>query len=61
MLQREGVDLLFAPAVHEMYPTPAVTYVNVEGLSERLDGQSRPGHFRGVTTVVVEALSHRRA
>ncbi len=52
MLQREGVDLLFAPAVNEMYPTPAVTYVNVEGLSERLDGQSRPGHFRGVTTVV---------
>ena len=52
MLQRESVDLLFAPTVNEMYPTPAVTYVNVEGLSERLDGQSRPGHFRGVTTVV---------
>ncbi len=52
MLQREGTDLLFAPTVAEMYPTPAVTYVNVEGLSERLDGQSRPGHFRGVTTVV---------
>ena len=54
MLQRESVDLLFAPAVNEMYPTPAVTYVNVEGLSERLDGQSRPGHFRGVTTVVAK-------
>jgi len=52
MLTREDTDLLFAPAVTEMYPTPAVTYVNVEGLSERLDGQSRPGHFRGVTTVV---------
>jgi pantoate--beta-alanine ligase len=52
MLQRESVDLLFAPTINEMYPTPAVTYVNVEGLSERLDGQSRPGHFRGVTTVV---------
>jgi pantoate--beta-alanine ligase len=52
MLQREEVDLLFAPAINEMYPAPAVTYVNVEGLSERLDGQSRPGHFRGVTTVV---------
>jgi len=52
MLQRESVDLLFAPTVNEMYPTPAVTYVNVEGLSEHLDGQSRPGHFRGVTTVV---------
>jgi pantoate--beta-alanine ligase len=52
MLQRESVDLLFAPTINEMYPKPAVTYVNVEGLSERLDGQSRPGHFRGVTTVV---------
>ena len=52
MLEREGVHMLFAPPVAEMYPTPAVTYVNVENLSERLDGQSRPGHFRGVTTVV---------
>jgi pantoate--beta-alanine ligase len=52
LLQQEGVDLIFAPSVSEMYPTTAVTYVNVEGLSERLDGQSRPGHFRGVTTVV---------
>jgi pantoate--beta-alanine ligase len=52
MLTLEDTDLLFAPAVMEMYPTPVVTHVNVEGLSERLDGQSRPGHFRGVTTVV---------
>jgi pantoate--beta-alanine ligase len=52
LLENEGADLLFAPAVKEMYPTPAITYVNVEGMSERLDGQSRPGHFRGVTTVV---------
>jgi pantoate--beta-alanine ligase len=52
LLEREGVDLLFAPTVAEMYPTPSATYVNVEGLSECLDGQSRPGHFRGVTTVV---------
>jgi pantoate--beta-alanine ligase len=52
MLAKEGVDLIFAPAASEMYPTPAVTYVNVEGLSKRLDGGSRPGHFRGVTTVV---------
>jgi pantoate--beta-alanine ligase len=52
LLEKEGVDLLFAPSVTEMYPTPAITYVNVEGMSERLDGQSRPGHFRGVTTVV---------
>jgi pantoate--beta-alanine ligase len=52
LLQPEGVDLIFAPLVSEMYPTAAITYVNVEGLSERLDGQSRPGHFRGVATVV---------
>jgi len=52
LLERAGVDLLFAPTVAEMYPTPSAAYVNVEGLSERLDGQSRPGHFRGVTTVV---------
>jgi pantoate--beta-alanine ligase len=52
LLKKEGVDLLFAPTVEEMYPEKAVTYVDVEGLSEKLDGKSRPGHFRGVTTVV---------
>jgi len=52
MLEREGVELLFAPSVEEMYPAGAVTWVAVEGLSEKLDGRSRPGHFRGVTTVV---------
>ena len=54
MLEREGVDLIFAPAPDEMYPTPPATNVNVEGISERLDGASRPGHFRGVTTVVAK-------
>jgi pantoate--beta-alanine ligase len=54
LLEREGVDLLFAPAVQEMYPAGAVTWVTVEGLSEKLDGRSRPGHFRGVTTVVAK-------
>jgi pantoate--beta-alanine ligase len=51
-LRNEDVDLLFAPTVEEMYPKDAMTWVTVEGLSERLDGRSRPGHFRGVTTVV---------
>ncbi len=54
MLEEEAVDILFAPAVGEMYPAGAVTYVTVEGLSEKLCGRSRPGHFRGVTTVVAK-------
>jgi pantoate--beta-alanine ligase len=52
LLKNEGVDLLFAPSAEEMYPKGAVTWVTVEGLSDKLDGRSRPGHFRGVTTVV---------
>ena len=52
LLEKEGAEVIFAPSVEEMYPGGAVTYVNVEGLSDRLDGVSRPGHFRGVTTVV---------
>jgi pantoate--beta-alanine ligase len=54
LLEKEGVELLFAPSVEEMYPAKSITYVNVEGLSEKLDGKSRPGHFRGVTTVVAK-------
>jgi pantoate--beta-alanine ligase len=54
MLDREGVALLFAPSVEEMYPAGAVTRVTVDGLSDKLDGRSRPGHFRGVTTVVAK-------
>jgi pantoate--beta-alanine ligase len=53
-LEDEGVDVLFAPSVEEMYPAGAVTWVTVEGLSDKLDGKSRPGHFRGVTTVVAK-------
>jgi len=54
LLEKENADLLFAPTVEEMYPQDAVTWVTVEGLSEKLDGRSRPGHFRGVTTVVAK-------
>src|ERR1700687_1705416 len=52
LLRQEGVDFVFAPSVEEMYPAGALTYVTVEGLSDKLCGRSRPGHFRGVTTVV---------
>jgi len=57
LFAKEGVELLFAPAVEEMYPAGAVTYVTVEGMSERLCGKSRPGHFRGVTTVVCKLFN----
>jgi len=56
MLEDAGVDYLFAPAAEEMYPRNFRTWVNVEGLSERLEGRVRPGHFRGVTTVVLKLL-----
>jgi pantoate--beta-alanine ligase len=57
ILEREGVDILFAPSVEEIYPNGAVTWVSVEGLSDRLDGRSRPGHFRGVSTVVAKLFN----
>src|ERR1700724_512247 len=49
-----GVDAIFAPEPADVYPQGFRTYVNVEGLSERLEGRSRPGHFRGVATVVLK-------
>ncbi len=54
LLEKEGVDILFAPSVEEIYPHGQVTWVLVEYLSEKLDGRSRPGHFRGVTTIVAK-------
>jgi pantoate--beta-alanine ligase len=54
LLEREAVDILFCPTPNEMYPAGAVTYVTVEGLSDKLCGRSRPGHFHGVTTVVAK-------
>jgi pantoate--beta-alanine ligase len=51
-----GVDALFLPDAAEIYPPGFRTYVTVEGLSDRLEGRSRPGHFRGVATVVMKLL-----
>jgi pantoate--beta-alanine ligase len=56
LAKSEGADVLFAPAVEELYPEGAATFVEVEGLSKCLDGASRPGHFRGVATVVAKLL-----
>lgn len=53
-LTAEGVEVLFAPEVAEMYPEGAVTTVTVAGVGDRLDGASRPGHFTGVATVVTK-------
>jgi pantoate--beta-alanine ligase len=55
-LEAAGVDALFLPEAAEMYPKDFRTYVNVEGISERLEGRTRPGHFRGVATVVLKLL-----
>jgi pantoate--beta-alanine ligase len=49
-----GVDCIFHPAAEEMYPKPYMTYIEVEGVSSILCGSSRPGHFRGVATVVAK-------
>ncbi|MGA2674120.1 MAG: pantoate--beta-alanine ligase [Terracidiphilus sp.] len=56
LAQAEGASVVFAPPVEELYPAGAATFVDVEGLSHRLDGKSRPGHFRGVATVVAKLL-----
>jgi pantoate--beta-alanine ligase len=57
LLTDYNVDYIFAPPVEEIYPKGFGTYVNVEGLSEQLEGASRPGHFRGVATVVTVLLN----
>jgi pantoate--beta-alanine ligase len=56
LAQAEGAVVIFAPTVEELYPASASTFVDVQALSNRLDGQSRPGHFRGVATVVAKLL-----
>jgi pantoate--beta-alanine ligase len=52
-----GVNLLFAPSASEMYPSGGTTFVEVGGVGDRLDGASRPGHFRGVATVVAKLFN----
>jgi len=56
LAEAAGAEVIFAPSVEELYPSGAATFVEVEGLSDRLDGHSRPGHFRGVATVVAKLL-----
>lgn len=53
-LEAAGVDYLFAPPVEEVYVKDASTFVNVEGISDQLEGSARPGHFRGVATIVLK-------
>ena len=57
LLAREGMDLVFAPPVEEVYPPDFYTYVVVEGITGRLEGASRPQHFRGVATVVCKIFN----
>ena len=57
LLRQEGVDLVFVPSTEEMFPPGFDTWVDVPGLAQRLEGAHRPGHFRGVATVVTKLLS----
>lgn len=57
LLQQEQVDIVFCPTEEEMYPPPYHSWVNVEGLSDVLCGASRPGHFRGVATIVLKLVN----
>jgi pantoate--beta-alanine ligase len=56
LAEAAGATVVFAPSVEELYPAGAATFVEVDGLSQRLDGASRPGHFRGVATVVAKLM-----
>jgi len=57
LLEAEGVDLVWLPPVEEVYPPGSQTWVEVEGLTQPLEGAHRPGHFRGVTTVVAKLFN----
>src|SRR2546425_11626698 len=57
LLANENVDYVFAPSGEDMYPPGFSTYVSVEALTNKLEGAARPGHFRGVTTIVAILLN----
>jgi pantoate--beta-alanine ligase len=57
LAEREGTDVLFAPGVEEIYPPGFATWVEVEGISDELEGRFRPGHFRGVATVCLKLFT----
>ncbi len=57
LLEKEGVRLIFMPDTREMYPKGFSSWVTVEGITQQLEGESRPGHFRGVTTVVAKLFN----
>ncbi|MBI3617893.1 MAG: pantoate--beta-alanine ligase [Candidatus Omnitrophica bacterium] len=57
LAKKENVDIIFIPTAEEMYPAGYLTYVEVERMTQGLCGRSRPGHFRGVTTVVGKLLN----
>jgi pantoate--beta-alanine ligase len=57
LAKKENVDIIFLPSADEVYPTGYLTTVEVEGLSDVMCGQSRPGHFKGVTTVVAKLIN----
>jgi pantoate--beta-alanine ligase len=57
LLRAEGTDIVFIPSNDEMYPSEFSSWVNVEKVTERLEGVFRPGHFRGVATVVAKLFN----
>jgi pantoate--beta-alanine ligase len=57
LLEEEGVDLVWVPTIEDVYPTDSQTWVVVEELTKQLEGVQRPGHFRGVTTVVAKLFN----
>jgi pantoate--beta-alanine ligase len=57
LLRREGVDIIFVPSDDEMYPPEFSSWIDVRKITERLEGASRPGHFRGVATVVTKLFN----